>query len=383
MGKKFVNLIAFGFAIMALFATAVLAEPSRPSKLDITEDFDFLWTTINNNYGYFDRKHVNWQKAGRIYRTQARAAHNRQEFIAACEGLLDELYDPHTHLKSNTPASTRLIPTGLDLWAEWRNGRAVVTQVRPGFGAAQTGVKPGMVITAVNDVSTEQAVAARLGKALTADPAARQWALLAVLAGRHDTPRTLRVEGIDKPFEPDAPGLHYPDDERYDPPLDWRVLDGNIGYLRIRDLGSPEVNAIFDAAMAKLADTRGLLLDLRETPRGGNTGVGEHVMGAFLDRETPYQMIIPPNGQSWLKTVIPAPPERRYTKPLIVIVDRWTGSMGEGVAVGLCAAKRATIVGSPMAGLNGEVYDLAMPHSGIGFQFSANKIFLPDGAPRE
>lgn len=24
-----------------------------------------------------------------------------------------------------------------------------------------------------------------------------------------------------------------------------------------------------------------------------------------------------------------------------------------------------------------------MPHSGIGFQFSANKIALPDGAPRE
>jgi carboxyl-terminal processing protease len=42
----------------------------------------------------------------------------------------------------------------------------------------------------------------------------------------------------------------------------------------------------------------------------------------------------------------------------VVLVGRWTASMGEGMAIGLDAMKRATIVGTRMAGLNGAVFDL-------------------------
>ena len=102
-------------------------------------DFDLLWVTIESNYCYFDRKHVDWQKVYKVYRPQAEAARSREEFITVLERTLDELYDPHTTLRVNNPNSTRLIPTGLDLWAEWKDGKAIVTQVRPGFGAGPFG----------------------------------------------------------------------------------------------------------------------------------------------------------------------------------------------------------------------------------------------------
>lgn len=347
-------------------------------------DFDLLWITIKNNYCYFDRKHVDWQKVYKVYRPHAEAAKSREEFITVLERTLDELYDPHTTLRANNPNSTRLIPTGLDLWAEWKDGKAIVTQLRPGFGAEQAGVKVGMIITAINDDALTRAVSNRLGCALTVeDPAAKQWALLALLAGQHDTPRALRVEGREQPLALDAWGFRHTDKETYNPPVEWRKLENQVGYIRVRDLGSREVTNLFDDALGGLADTQGLVLDLRETPRGGNTDVGEHIIGSFLSQDTPYQKIIPPSGRAWLKTAKSAPRKKQYTRPVVVLVNRWTGSMGEGIAVGLDGAGRATVVGTRMAGLNGDVYDLKLPHSGIGFQFTANKISTVKGTLRE
>jgi carboxyl-terminal processing protease len=363
---------------------AAASAQANPRQREMQEDFDFLWVTVNNCYGYFDSKPVDWQKAYHTYRPQAEAARSREELIPVLERMLEELYDPHTHLRANTPASTRLIPTGLDLWAEWKDGKAVVAQVRPGFGAEQAGVRGGMVIEGINGVPVAQAIKGRLGAALKhPDPAAEQWVLLALLAGRHDTPRTLRIVGRPDVVELDAPGRHRPGDETYTPLVDRRVLERNIGYVRVRDLGSREVIRLFDDAMSEVKATRGLMLDLRETPRGGNTIVGEHIIGTLIDAETPYQKIIPPNGQAWLKRASPVAEERRYTRPVVVLVNRWTGSMGEGIAIGLDAARRATVVGTRMAGLNGEVYDLTLPRSGIGFQFTANKIAHPNGTLRE
>jgi predicted metalloprotease with PDZ domain len=75
---------------------------------------------------------------------------NKREFITLLERVLDELYDPHTHLKVNTNRSSRSIPTGLDVWAEWKNGKAIITQLRRGFNAEQAGLEVGMEIVSIN-----------------------------------------------------------------------------------------------------------------------------------------------------------------------------------------------------------------------------------------
>lgn len=92
---------------------------------------------------------------------------------------MDELYDPHTHLKVNTNRSTRLIPTRLDVWAEWKNGKHN-PQLRKGFSAEQADLKVGMEIISINTVPVETAVLNRLGVSLKiVDDAARGWALRA------------------------------------------------------------------------------------------------------------------------------------------------------------------------------------------------------------
>jgi carboxyl-terminal processing protease len=73
-----------------------------------------------------------------------------------------------------------------------------------------------------------------------------------------------------------------------------------------------------------------------------------------------------------------------YTHPVVVLVDHWTGSMGEGLAIGFDAAvERATIVGTPMAGLLGATERFELPQSHIGVNIPTEKLFCVDGTPRE
>lgn len=45
--------------------------------------------------------------------------------------------------------------------------------------------------------------------------------------------------------------------------------------------------------------------------------------------------------------------------------------------------KRATIVGTKMAGLNGAVFELELPNTKIKLNYSAEKLFHMNGMPRE
>jgi carboxyl-terminal processing protease len=348
-------------------------------------DFDLLWSTLDARYAYFDRKATDWTCVKGRYGPEAAKAASPGDFVALLERTLDELYDPHTHLKANTPRSTRLVPSGLDVWAEWQDGRAVITQLRPGFSAEQAGLRPGMRLLNVGGVPIQEAVGRRLGACVPkGDPGPRSWALLALLAGTHDAPRRLEVEGPDgKPrlFELDRPehlraGATPPATK-----VASRVLDESIGYLQVRDLGSDETLPLFDAALHELRHTRALILDLRDTPGGGNTSVAEPMLGRFVERTQGYQLILPRGGEPWVRTV--SPRGTAYRAPLVVLVARWTGSMAEGMAIGLDGMARATVVGTRMARLNGAVFDLELPNTQIRLAYAGEKLSHLDGTPRE
>jgi hypothetical protein len=68
--------------------------------------------------------------------------------------------------------------------------------------------------------------------------------------------------------------------------------------------------------------------------------------------------------------------------PLEVRVGRWTGSMGEGVAIGFDALG-ARVTGSRMAGLLGAVYDQPLEQTGLVLKLPAERLMTVDGLPRE
>jgi carboxyl-terminal processing protease len=351
-----------------------------------TQDFDFLWSHLRDNYAYFDKKQTDWNRVREVYRPRAAGVTNKREFVTLLERVLEELYDPHTHLRVNTNRSPRLVPTGLDVWAEWKNNRAVITQLRQGYSAEQAGLRVGMEIVSVNGVPVARAIDNRLGVSLKAiDDTARSWALRALLAGNRDEKRSVGIRNANGPkttFQLDLPVHQTVDNYQGDKRIEWRILAGGFGYIRINDLGSNETVAEFDAALEQVKTTPGLIIDLRATQSGGNTSVAEPIMGRLIERRLPYQKGAPVRGEPWTREVSPRG-VWTYKAPVVLLVGRWTASMGEGIAIGLDAMKRATVVGTRMAGLNGAVFDLELPNTRIKLNYAAEKLFHLNGTPRE
>jgi C-terminal processing protease CtpA/Prc len=345
-----------------------------------------MWSSLRDNYVYFDKKETDWNRVRELYRPMLANVKSRSDFVTLLERVLDELYDNHLSLNTNLNSSPRLVPTGLDVWAEWRDGRAVITQLRKGFSSEQAGLRTGMEIVSINGVPVEIAVARRLPRSLkTISPEARNWALRAVLAGTHDQLRIIvakRGKGLSRSYRLDLATQTTVDNYNYTPKVEWKMLPHQIGYIKINDLIANEIVPQFDAALNQLRNSRGLILDIRDIPRGGNTDVAEPIMGRLVDRRMGYQEVAPLRERKYIKEISPRG-DWTYAAPLVVLVNHWTASMGEGIAIGLDGMKRATIVGTQMAGLNGGVFNFELPETKIGVAFPGERLNHINGTPRE
>ncbi|TKC98909.1 S41 family peptidase [Polyangium fumosum] len=373
--------VAGPFAIALLAALSGCASAPR----GVAADVDQLVKEIGENYGYFAEQSIDWDTVRRRHAARAAEVRTKAEQVALFEVVLDELHDAHAHLGTNTKHSYRLVPSGADLWAELDGTRVIVTQVRPGSAAARAGLRAGQEVLAIGGVPVARAMAERLGTTASVDPAAQGWALRSLLAGRHDERRRLRIVTAEGPRDID---LAAPEVPSGDGPLEERRLAGGVGYLRIHNsLGDDALVPAFDAALAALADCRALVLDLRDTPSGGNSAIAEALLGRFVREPLPYQKHELPGvgwqGRSrvWVQYVLPRGPFT-YEKPLVVLVDHWTGSMGEGMAIGVDGMRRGVVVGTAMAGLKGAITSSTLNQSGIRFAIPVERLFHIDGTPR-
>jgi len=222
----------------------------------------------------------------------------------------------------------------------------------------------------------------RLSKGVVAGPAARDWALRQVLAGPRTGTLNLELRG--------GSGTRRVEVERRDaapangpPILSRRIgMERDLGYLRIKaPLDDPQLVKHFDAALTMLRGTRAMILDLREVTGGASHAVTVAILGRFTAAAAPWQVREGVGRKR--ETDVVQPRGIPYLEPMVVLVDRWTAGEGEALAAGLAAVAKARLLGTPMAGLRGELREVRLPHSGIVARFPAEKVLMPDGTPRE
>jgi len=357
----------------------------------LKQDFTYLWQAVNDDYAYFDNKKTDWDKVKEICLQQIDSIKSRNEFITLLENVFNEIYDNHASLNTNTANSPRLVPSGTDVWGEYSHDKAIITDNRKNYGAEKSGVKTGMQIVSVNDVDINEAVKNFIGKSLTeCDKDAADYALNKVLAGRRGIERkfTLKSEGKDCDYFPDAGGFSL-ENIQYKKKVEFNQTD-NTGYIKINDcLFDNSMIQEFDDAMNSLNDTKSLMLDLRETPSGGNTTVARAILGWFVNEDKFYQKHELPAEEkqtgikrSWMEIVSPRA-GKYYDKPVYVLAGHWTGSLGEGITAGFDALKTGATIGTKLAGLCGAIYTFEMPNTKIKFSFPVEKLYHVNGTPRE
>jgi carboxyl-terminal processing protease len=247
-----------------------------------------------------------------------------------------------------------------------------------------------MIVETFDGVPVSTAIEAFLPRATSHyTRAMKEYAIKMLLAGRHDEPRRIvvRFHGLEREFRPDD--VPNRTELRSTTLLELKQLPGAVGYVKFdNSLGNNATIASFDRAIDRFRRMRGLIVDLTDTPSGGNTTVARAILGHFVRTTLPYQEIVYPDEErlygvrrAQLDLVSPRGP--RFARPVVVLVNRWTGSVGEALAIGFSATTNDRIVGGKMAGLLGAICTFDTPNAAIGFALPCERTLAVNGIPRE
>jgi carboxyl-terminal processing protease len=313
---------------------------------DRAEIFDLVWRTVNEDYYDPSFHGVNWAEVRERYRPRMEAAANDQEFYAQFEVMLAELRDAHTSFSPPPPpgAPPEGQPGSLGLSLAESEGQTVVSEVEADSGAARAGVRPGMILRTVNGRPVEE-LYALIRANFAGTSSERAFAALqrqAILYGGFlPKPRTLGLLSFDNsPFEvtlEQTPGAQSP------PRVEARRLASGVGYIKF-DRWMPPADARFNAELAKLADTPGLVIDLRANG-GGQTDALLNIASNFFAAPTYIGGFRRRDGtlDRYLTHARAARPP--YLQPVVILVDERSASASETFAIFMQESGRAYVIG--------------------------------------
>ena len=323
--------------------------------------FEQAWRMVNERFYDPGFNGVDWEAVRLRYLPQVERAQSDAAFYALLGRMAGELRDSHTRVYNARDYRNRLdyVVSTFGLRVAEVEGEVAVIQVLPDTGAALSGVRPGMVVVAVNG-ETAPGRLARLRAEAPADvsPERRVRAIYGRLIASHGgEPLLLDLRG--------AHGVARYELQRAEREVPLvvthRLLDGNVGYIAFNRF-RPEAAADFGRALAALDGADGLVLDLRGNP-GGNIGAMLAIARSFfpearhvLTRRTRAGRTSGPAAEAWPQgrsaapeVLIDASPHA-WTRPLAILIDGYTASSSELLATVLREQRGAWIVGRPSCG---------------------------------
>ena len=374
-------------ALLPAAVALLAADELKPA--DFAADAKSIETIVNKQYAYLDRFPRGRMPMTDKLRAEAAAVTTPRELVRYSERALALLADHHAITGSSTKESWAVVPSYSDLWVERSGSDYIIEQVRADTPASQARVRAGDRLVSVGGVPTASAVSAFWADLGAAGGGDRDgYAARVLVAGRRDRQRELVVQSGDGALRAlSLPNLYYRN--LLDRPVLSASEQGRDLVIRVHDsLGNSATVAAFDRVMAGARPGQRIIIDLTDTASGGNTTVARAILGWFVDRPTSYQMHRLPAeeretgiARQWVEQFLPRQ-GKRHRGPVTVRVGRWTGSMGEGLAIGFDAIG-ARVEGSRMAGLLGAIYDHRLQRSGQVIKIPTERLYAVDGTPRE
>ena len=375
---------------MLLSSNAANAQQqSPPPAFDAAKAWSSFETLLHDQYGYFDRAGIDGDAILAAFAARAKAAPSDKAFIDTLQLVSHNFADPHFIVGPFEADDWAIIPTSSDLFGTYDGAAFRIGEVRAGSDALAKGVRSGMTVLRIDGDTPRAAIEAVTARPFAAlSPVQVAFAFNVALAGRRKQPRSLDiVDGRRRR----TIALAAASDQaaRIDTgPLVDVERHGTLGIIRINNaLGDQALIKQFGEALATLADTTTLLIDLRNTPSGGNTSVARGIMGHFVDHDRPYQTHVIPYetrvlGPTRKFTEFVAPYGSRYAGKVYVAGGHWTGSMGEGLMIGFDAIG-ATTVGTDLAHLLGGLSNETIDGSAAKVDIGTEQLFTVTGLPRE
>ncbi|NVJ22254.1 peptidase S41 [Myxococcus sp. AM011] len=334
-----------------------------------------LWTVVRFFFAYPELMDRPWESRLPVLLEKLDAAKDATAYVLALAEATTWLQDAHTRVRGH-PELQRFYGVIPPVWVTDVDGKAVVVKVRD--AASAQGLAPGDIIEKV-DGEPIDARARRFAPYVAASLPGyhRDMTLLLALGGAEGSTAVLSVRGAQGPKE--AKLIRTPR-AKLPPPTgaSFRVMEGNIGFVDLGTLEVEQVPQMFEA----LKDTRGIVFDLRDYPRGTLWALGPYfdVKGSrpYAVYERPY--VGGPQHVGWVKSVdaLAEKGTPKYRGRTVTLIDSRAISQSEHTGLMLEAAADTVFVGSATAGTNGDVTQAVLP-GGVTFYFTGQQVRHGDG----
>ncbi len=376
--------------IAILLSLLVLPSYANGDVFDSKLAWNEMISTLQSDYAYIDKADGDFKKLTRLFNSKALDTKSSKDFIDVSQAFLRNLQDPHLNISPLDYDDYIVYPTGSDIYAEINDKEIYIVDVKANSSAYEHGIRSGMLVKSIDGLSITSAIEAVTG--LSPDKLSQEqqnYAINIALGGKRYQSRTVTVstdEGL-KTYNLD-PSYDSINKFKNGPKVTYKEIN-SIGYIRFNNaLGDNGSVIEFKRAIKALEQSNGLIIDLRNTPSGGNTGVAEPILGHFTKTEKVYQLYkTQKSGQHYsdasFQKAITLPQTPFIDKPFVVLAGRWTGSMGEGMTIGLDALGAKAILGAPMADLLGGIKQIQLLESGATLSLGFERLYHVDGRFRE
>jgi carboxyl-terminal processing protease len=378
------------FILSLLLSITSLGCKIAPAKFNSKLAWQLFDQFFTQDYAYLDTSGVEVDTLIAQYKAKALLTTNESDFVNVAQVFMRYFRDPHLSIYPSSKKGYSVTPTGADIWADAKGGKYFIVDLKAGSAASKSGLAVKSEIVSVDGLTAKAAIRKVFG-GITTELSIKQkvWGLNIALGGIKNQPRVITVNMNNQEQTYQLAATYDEVIRSYnDPTLSFKKIN-NLGYIRFNNsLGNNETVDAFNNAIEQLIDTDGLVLDLRNIPSGGNTAVAEPILGHFVEQETVYQLYQRQlNGihfsQAEMESATAKPSSPYYSKPFVVLVGRWTGSIGEGMMIGFDTLGAKAIIGAPVADLLGGIKNVALEQSNTVVDIAFERMFHVNGTYRE
>jgi Peptidase family S41 len=363
--------------LFLIISNAAYTQSIKVDTLKVRQDYEKLISNLELKYVYYTQKNVDIECLENYYSNRIKTLTSETDVLLFFEYLLDEFYDSHLHLNSSNQFSYRLyspifattIGSKIEISSVWKD------QIESGVNINITNAE----ILTFNGVEFNQVIEKFPTHCQNKNNTEiRTWISNKILSGRYNEPRIITLKTTAGKIETlDIDKIKIRKDTTL---LSYKIVD-NIGIIRLNNsLGETKSKREFKQVLKKLKNTDGIILDLRNTVDGGSTNIANPIAGHFTNKKLIFQKY-KNTYKEFVDHIKPKNP--RFDNPLVVLVGRWTGSMGEGLASGFDGTGIGTIVGTEMQKLAGATKDYKFNYIHFGYQAPYIEVLHINGTPRQ